>query len=40
MCGILGYYNLHGRSIDRSEEDIVRLRDAMCHRGPDGYGYL
>lgn len=39
MCGILAYYNLHGKSIDRSEDDIVRLRDTMCHRGPDAYGY-
>jgi asparagine synthase (glutamine-hydrolysing) len=39
MCGILGFYNLRGQSIDRSEDDIVGLRDMMCHRGPDAYGY-
>lgn len=39
MCGILGYYNLRGESVGRSEDDIARMRDAMCHRGPDAHGY-
>ncbi len=39
MCGILGYYNLRGKSIDRSQDEIVGLRDMMCHRGPDAFGY-
>ncbi|HXV14941.1 MAG TPA: asparagine synthetase B, partial [Candidatus Krumholzibacteria bacterium] len=39
MCGILAYYNLRGQSIERSQDDIVGLRDMMCHRGPDAFGY-
>ena len=37
MCGIVGALSLngHGRVDDRV---IVRMRDTMAHRGPDGYG--
>ncbi len=39
MCGILGYYNIRGSEIDRAQDDIVAMRDMMCHRGPDAFGY-
>jgi asparagine synthase (glutamine-hydrolysing) len=39
VCGILAYYNLRGQSIERSQADVVGLRDMMCHRGPDAFGY-
>jgi asparagine synthase (glutamine-hydrolysing) len=36
MCGISGRFNLDGRPVAGSE--IVAMRDAMVHRGPDGQG--
>ncbi|HEX5131665.1 MAG TPA: asparagine synthase (glutamine-hydrolyzing) [Candidatus Krumholzibacteria bacterium] len=39
MCGILGYYNLRHEPIDRTEPDVIRLRDMMAARGPDSCGY-
>ncbi len=39
MCGILGYYNVRGGSIERSPDEIAQLRDLMRHRGPDACGY-
>lgn len=39
MCGILGYYNLRGETIGRSQDDTIALRDLMSHRGPDACGY-
>lgn len=38
MCGILGIATTVGRPIQISDESIVRLRDLMEHRGPDGAG--
>ena len=40
MCGILAYFNLHGKSVDRSESEVATLRDMMSNRGPDSHGYL
>ncbi len=36
MCGIAGIYSLDGKPIDG--ELLVRMRDTMVHRGPDGAG--
>jgi len=38
MCGIVGVYSF-GRESDPVEEDVlVRARDSMSSRGPDGFG--
>jgi len=36
MCGICGLWNLNGRPVDPVL--LVRMRDSMAHRGPDGAG--
>lgn len=36
MCGIAGIVGYRGDPIDR--EELVRIRDRMTHRGPDGAG--
>src|ERR1039458_5018623 len=38
MCGIAGIYSYHpaGDSVDRAE--LIRIRDHMAARGPDGFG--
>ena len=38
MCGILGFYNIdpNQKKIDR--DLLVKMRDTMVHRGPDGAG--
>ena len=36
MCGIAGIFAYSGRKIDADE--LVRMRDTMIHRGPDGGG--
>jgi asparagine synthase (glutamine-hydrolysing) len=36
MCGIVGIYSFKGKPID--ENLLVRMRDSMSHRGPDGSG--
>jgi len=36
MCGIVGSFHPEGRT--SSAETIVRMRDRMAHRGPDGCG--
>ena len=36
MCGIAGIVSLDGKPID--DELLVRMRDTMVHRGPDGAG--
>src|SRR4051794_21459168 len=36
MCGIVGSFHPEGRTCD--EGVIVRMRDRMTHRGPDGCG--
>src|SRR5947209_6811163 len=36
MCGICGLYRPDGRRVDAGR--VVRMRDSMVPRGPDGYG--
>ena len=36
MCGIVGVYSFKGNSVD--ENLLIRMRDTMIHRGPDGAG--
>lgn len=36
MCGIVGIYSFMGRPVD--ENLLIRMRDTMIHRGPDGAG--
>jgi len=36
MCGICGFWNLNGEPIN--PELLVKMRDSMAHRGPDGAG--
>jgi len=36
MCGIAGIYSFNGKPID--ENVLIRMRDTMRHRGPDGAG--
>jgi asparagine synthase (glutamine-hydrolysing) len=36
MCGICGVWNLNGERVDPAL--LVRMRDVMAHRGPDGEG--
>lgn len=36
MCGISGVFDRRGRAVD--PELAIRMRDTMCHRGPDGDG--
>ena len=38
MCGIVGVLQFDSRRAPLGEQDIVRLRDCMAHRGPDGMG--
>ena len=40
MCGIIGYFNLNGSAVDRTDEEVVALRDRMAARGPDDAGLL
>ncbi len=37
MCGIVGIYN-YRNSNQVDENTLVKMRDIMSHRGPDGYG--
>src|SRR5919199_374071 len=36
MCGICGIWNTDGRPVDPAL--LVRMRDSLAHRGPDGAG--
>ncbi len=36
MCGIVGIYSFKGKPVD--ENLLIRMRDTMVHRGPDGVG--
>jgi asparagine synthase (glutamine-hydrolysing) len=36
MCGIVGVYSFIGKPVD--ENLLLRMRDTMAHRGPDGVG--
>jgi asparagine synthase (glutamine-hydrolysing) len=38
MCGIAGIVNFGGRATRVDESVLIRMRDAMTHRGPDGAG--
>lgn len=38
MCGFVGVYCNHGNSTVK-EQDLVRMRESMAHRGPDGAGF-
>lgn len=38
MCGIAGVLVFEGSNFEVSQGYIARMRDAMAHRGPDGYG--
>lgn len=38
MCGIVGGLSFEGSSFLIDERYLVRMRDAMAHRGPDGAG--
>jgi len=36
MCGIVGTYSFNGKPVD--ENLLIKMRDTMAHRGPDGAG--
>jgi asparagine synthase (glutamine-hydrolysing) len=36
MCGIVGIYSFSGKPVD--ENLLIKMRDSMKHRGPDGAG--
>ena len=38
MCGIVGTLVLNGSSFRVSEDFIIKMRETMIHRGPDGAG--
>ena len=38
MCGIVGIYHRDGAPVD--VEALVRMNDAIAHRGPDGEGFV
>ena len=38
MCGIVGAINFKDSSFEISESYIIKMRDTMIHRGPDGSG--
>ena len=38
MCGICGIFNTKGTNIDISTDVLIRMRDALVHRGPDDAG--
>jgi asparagine synthase (glutamine-hydrolysing) len=38
MCGIVGVFSFRNSSFRISDPYLVRMRDAMIHRGPDGAG--
>ena len=39
MCGINGIYAYHHAASRPSRDELVRTRDAMANRGPDGSGF-
>jgi asparagine synthase (glutamine-hydrolysing) len=39
MCGVLGVVASVGRVLSIDEPSLVRMRDMMAHRGPDGEGW-
>jgi asparagine synthase (glutamine-hydrolysing) len=38
MCGIVGSFSFRNSSASLDARDVVRMRDSMAHRGPDGSG--
>jgi asparagine synthase (glutamine-hydrolysing) len=38
MCGIAGIYAYHGAADGIDHAELIRIRDHMTARGPDGYG--
>jgi asparagine synthase (glutamine-hydrolysing) len=40
MCGILGYVTHAPARDDARAAAVVRMRDALAHRGPDGWGLV
>ncbi|MBA3705225.1 MAG: asparagine synthase (glutamine-hydrolyzing) [Bacteroidetes bacterium] len=36
MCGISGFYSIHNKF---NKQDLVKMTDAIAHRGPDAHGY-
>ena len=36
MCGILGILNFNNENLNK--DLVIRMRDTMYHRGPDGAG--
>ena len=36
MCGLVGIYSFNGKPVD--ENLLIKMRDKMVHRGPDGAG--
>lgn len=38
MCGVLGVVTAVGRGLSVDESTIIKMRDRMKHRGPDGEG--
>jgi asparagine synthase (glutamine-hydrolysing) len=38
MCGIAGFFALNDSAKAPSRDDLIRMRDTMIHRGPDGGG--
>ena len=37
MCGIAGIFSLNRQSV--SSDRLIRMTDALAHRGPDGKGH-
>ncbi|MGD9789510.1 MAG: asparagine synthase (glutamine-hydrolyzing) [Phycisphaerales bacterium] len=40
MCGLVGILCAHGHRSQATRGDVVRMRDALAHRGPDDAGVL
>jgi asparagine synthase (glutamine-hydrolysing) len=38
MCGIAGIYAYRESAPPVDEQELLRVREAMIHRGPDGAG--
>jgi asparagine synthase (glutamine-hydrolysing) len=39
MCGVVGAFVFNGSDFRIEEDYLIRMRDAMAHRGPDGSGF-
>ena len=38
MCGFVGIHNYANHSIPLTDSLLTRMRDVICHRGPDAAG--